>query len=423
MCCKKIQPCKKRIWGLSKSFLKYSLVIFCLGLVLLMAACRMDPITCDDAFGCVVVRPNSPIRLATLLPITGDTAVWGQELSRGINLAISDRGGELLDHNIELIPLDSACDIDIGQQAIQTLNGDETLLGIIGPACSDVALAVLPNVSRNNWLMISPASTAPALTENQSELAFFRTVPNHLHQATVAAHFAYEQLGARQTAVFQDETPYNSLLAQQFSTTFTQLGGTMSYQGSLAVGQIELDDMLPEAAVNPPDLIYLALFEPEANLLVNRLTETAPLNQAILLGGDSLFSASFATGTREVAASLFVTGPAFTSETYNIFLNDWRARYEAPPTTPAPAYAYDATQLLLNAIEDVAVMGQNGTLVIGRAALRERLAATDGTTGLTGPLRCDLMGECSASDYGVFELDTAVRNNTVWPPPLIWQFE
>ena len=217
--------------------------------LLLLAACRTNPITCDDRLGCIVVQPSSPILLATLLPISGDTAVWGQTLSRGVDLAITDRDSKLLDHDIELLELDSGCTPNIGQQALQPIDGDEALLGIIGPGCSDVVQAVLPLVRRNNWLMISPAATAPNLTENQPEPAFFRTVPNHLHQAIVAAHFAYEQLGARQMAVFQDETEFNSLLAQRFSDTFTELGGTISFQGSLAIGQIDLETMMAETAV------------------------------------------------------------------------------------------------------------------------------------------------------------------------------
>ena len=423
MFCKKTQRCKKRIWGLSNPRFRTSPVIFFLGLLIFAAACRTNPITCDDRLGCVVVRPNSPIRLATLLPISGETAVWGQDLARGVDLALADRANKLLDHEIELIALDSACDPDSGQQAIQALNGDETLLGIIGPGCSDVAQTVLPTVRRNNWLLISPAATAPTLTETQSDTVFFRTVPNHLHQATVAAHFAYDVLGVRRTAVFQDETAFNSLLAQQFSDTFSQLGGTVSSRGSLAIGQIDLDTLLAETAVTPPELIYLALFEPEANLLINRLSETSRLSRAALLGGDSLLTTGVALGSSTANADLFVTGPLLDSDAYRTFLDKWAIRYDTELTTSAPAYAYDATQLLLSAIEDVAVVGETGTLVIGRAALRARLAATDGVAGLTGTLRCDPGGDCAASGYGVYEMDTAVRSNAVWPPPLIWQFE
>jgi branched-chain amino acid transport system substrate-binding protein len=423
MRCKKTQRCKKRIWALSKQQFGFTLMALCLGIAFLATACRTDTLNCDDSLGCAVIRPNSPVHLATLLPISGDSAVWGQELSRGINLAVMEQGEELLDHEIELVSLDSACDPSTGQQAIQTLNADVTLVGIIGPACSDVATAVLPTVRRNDWLMISPASSLPDLTEDQSELAFFRTVPNHLHQATVAAHFAYEQLGARQAAVFQDETAYNGLLAQQFSNTFAELGGIVSYQATLEAGQTELMGILDEASATPPDVIYLALFEPEANLLINRLAETSRLNQAALVGGDSLLTDTFTSRVGEAAIGMTISGPLFSGDAYDAFLAQWTTRYETPPTSSSAAYAYDAVRLLFAAVEEVVIVGPNGSLVIGRSALRQRLAETRSFAGLAGTLNCAASGECGAAAYGVYLLDTAVLNNTAWPPPLVWQFE
>ncbi|MAT96210.1 MAG: hypothetical protein CL608_03630 [Anaerolineaceae bacterium] len=423
MSCKKTPRCKKRIWALSNRRLSVRRVIFYLGIVLLAAACRPDTLNCDDPLGCVVIRPNSPIRFATLLPTSGDTAVWGQELSRAINLAITERGDELLDHDIELIALDSACDAETGRQAVQTLSGDAALVGILGPACSDVATAVLPSVRLNDWLLISPASSLPSLTVDQRELAFFRTVPNHLQQAVSAAHFAYEAMGARQAAVFQDETSYNSLLAQQFSDTFTELGGIVSYQGIFQVNQTELTDVLDEISVSPPDIVYLALFEPEANLLINRLAETSRLNRAALVGGDTLLTDHFASRVGGAATGMAVTGPILSGSAYDAFLAEWTNRYETLPTSPTVVYAYDAVQLLFTAVENSAIVGQNSSLVIGRSALRESLAATQGIAGLAGPLNCDDTGECGAAVYGVYELDTAVLTNNTWPPPLIWQFE
>lgn len=118
-----------------------------------------------------------------------------------------------------------------------------------------------------------------------------------------------------------------------------------------------------------------------------------------------------------------LTSPALTSSAYSNFLADWASRYDTPPTSPAPAYAYDAAQLLLTAIEDVAIVGETGALVIGRNALRLQLGADDGLMGLTGRLQCDNAGECAAPNYGVYALDADVISDQSWPPPLIWQFE
>jgi len=383
---------------------------------LCFSACRTNSLTCDDPLGCVVVRPNNPVRIGVLLPLSGETAVWGQELTRGIELAIMDRNSELLGHDIELVPLDSACNPAVGEQIVEAIDGDDTLLGLIGPACSDVAQAVLPTVRRNNWVLISPASTAPFLTENQTNLAFFRTVPTHLQQATAAAHFAYEELGLRQTAVFHDNTEFNTLLAQQFSDTFTGLGGTVSFQASLDAGQTEPEGVLAEAASHAPQLIYLALFEPEAVLLVNSLAGSNTLNRARLLGSDSLFSASFASKMGDT--NMLVTSPAFSGDAYDAFTAFWTIRYEAPPGSPGPVYTYDAALLLLEAIETVAEMGQTGALVVGRAALRQQLVSGEAVQGLSGALRCGPTGECAAAGYGVY----ALSPDAAWPPPVVWQY-
>ena len=56
------------------------------------------------------------------------------------------------------------------------------------------------------------------------------------------------------------------------------------------------------------------------------------------------------------------------------------------------AHAYDATTLLLHAIEAVAV-AEDGKLLVDRAALRQQLSATTGFKGLIGTLSCDDFGD------------------------------
>ena len=164
------------------------------------------------------------------------------------------------------------------------------------------------------------------------------------------------------------------------------------------------------------------MFEPEATLLINRLAETSRLNGAAIVGSDSLLTANFVDRVGEAATGMAITGPILAGAAYDDFLAEWIARYKTPPTSPTAAYAYDAAHLLFTAVEDAARIGQNGSLVIGRTALRQSLAASQEIEGLAGTLNCKANGECGSVTYGVYELDTAVLNNNTWPPPLIWQF-
>jgi ABC-type branched-subunit amino acid transport system substrate-binding protein len=57
------------------------------------------------------------------------------------------------------------------------------------------------------------------------------------------------------------------------------------------------------------------------------------------------------------------------------------------------AYAYDATAILIQAIEQVAVVDEVGNLVIGREALARAVRATPGYQGVTGIISFDGQGD------------------------------
>ena len=94
-------------------------------------------------------------------------------------------------------------------------------------------------------------------------------------------------------------------------------------------------------------------------------------------------------------------GPAF-----DAFTSRYEARYQEPPTsTPYHGHTYDATNMLLDVIDKVAVQDKDGTLHIGRHALRDALYTTTEYQGLTGSLTCDEYGDCGAIRLQVTRLD------------------
>ena len=88
-------------------------------------------------------------------------------------------------------------------------------------------------------------------------------------------------------------------------------------------------------------------------------------------------------------------------------ISAYEARYDESPRTNTPVQAFDATNLLLNGIEAVAVKDASvvGTLHIGRQALREALVATTDLEGVAGMHTCDEFGDCSAARFHVMRLD------------------
>jgi branched-chain amino acid transport system substrate-binding protein len=352
----------------------------------------------------------------------------GEDSLGGIQLAIADRGGELLGHEIELTGEDTLCNAEGGQAAGQKIAADDTVIGIIGTNCSSEAVAALPAISGAGMVMISPSNTSPRLTNPDPETdgvwmpGYYRTAHNDLFQGAVAAQFAIEELGAATLATIHDGSPYAQSLQEVMADTFTEMGGEVVFQGAVNVGDTDMSGILNEIAVLEPDVLYFPIFEPEGNFIADQAKNTPGLEETVLFGADGLFADTFPEATGDAALGMYLSGPYVdaTDEAYVEFLAKWEEIIGGVPPSGFHAHAYDATNLLLNAIEAVAVDSGDGTLVIGRQALRDALDAVEGYVGLTGTLACGETGDCATGEaLAVFELTQAELDGS-WPPAAVW---
>src|SRR5262245_29705299 len=103
---------------------------------------------CDaDEFGCTEVAAGDPLRIASALTITGDTAFLGNDSNFGIEVAIQDRP-EVAGHEVELVKEDAGCgDAATGQTAAQAIVADPSIAAVIGTSCSRTAVPAMPVLS------------------------------------------------------------------------------------------------------------------------------------------------------------------------------------------------------------------------------------------------------------------------------------
>lgn len=381
---------------------------------------------CTDAIGCVTIAPGDPIHIAYALTVSGATASLGDDSRGGIEIAIADRGGELLGHPIELTGEDTLCNAEGGQAAGTKLSADATIIGIVGTNCSSEARAAMPLISQAGMVMISPSNTNPDLTNPEHPDAhpgYFRTAHNDLFQGRIAAEFAYNELGVRSVATIHDGSPYAESLQAVFAEVFAELGGTVTAQEAINVGDTDMGPVLTTIAAGAPELIYYPIFEPEVSLMTAKAREISGLETTILMGADAGFSDTMPEAAGSAAVGMYLSGPYVdvNNEAYKEFLAKWADQIGGVPPSGFHAHAYDATNMILDGIEAVAVVGDDGTVYIGRQALRDYLYALEGFAGLTGNLACDENGDCATGEaLGVFQLSQAEVDGA-WPPPVFWQ--
>ena len=90
-----------------------------------------DAVCAADAKGCVEVAEGDPLRIASALTISGDTAFLGNDSQYGIEIAIQDRP-EVAGHEVELVKEDAGCsDAATGQTAAQAIVADPSIVSVI----------------------------------------------------------------------------------------------------------------------------------------------------------------------------------------------------------------------------------------------------------------------------------------------------
>lgn len=416
---------------MSKRLLALFAMLMVASMVLAACGAAAPAFECTDAIGCVDIAPDEAVHIASMLTISGATAYLGQDSQGAIEIAIDDKGGELLGHPIEYTSEDSGCSPEGGQTAATKVAADPTILGVIGTNCSSAASAALETISGAGLVLISSSNTAPNLTlENELwKPGYYRICHTDLFQGAVAAEFAYNELGSRTAATIHDGSVYADQLQAVFAKRFAELGGTMTFQGAINIGDTDMRAVLTTVAADTPDILYFPVFEPEGPFIIAQSSEIAGLENTVLMSADGMLSASVPENAGENSVGMYLSGPYVTGAAYDEFLAKWDDKFSGTPPSGFHAFAYDATNVLFDAIEASATVDEDGTLHVGRQAIRDYISGMDNYAGLTGKVNCTdkdfgelgiSHGDCATGGaLAIFQL-TDAQMNGVWPPDAVF---
>ncbi len=380
-----------------------------------MVACQQSapPFKCTDAIGCVTIAPGEAVRLGVIQDLSGGAMAFGLEQSQTIELVIAERDNQLLGHPIELQIEDEGCTAEEGSVVASKIAADPQIVAVLGTTCSGSAVTAGKIIAGAGLVMISGSNSAPSLTSVGGERGadwqpgFFRTMHNAIGSGYTAAIFAFQELGVTQAAMINDGDAYTKGYTDAFKRTFIELGGEIVLDATVNKGDTNMQPVLTAVANHRAELLFLPLFNPEGTLVVRQAKEMAGLEEIILISTGSLRTDAFIQAIGTDGVGMYFTGVTTPPEgrVGGTLAAEYTARYGVSPTTTSYAFAYDATNLLLDVIASITVPETDGTLHIGQQALRDAMYAVVGFEGVTGTLNCDEFGDCGASRYNVVRLD------------------
>jgi branched-chain amino acid transport system substrate-binding protein len=412
---------------MSKRFFVLS-VLAAAAMVLVACGSTAAPFACTDAIGCVDVAPGDPIHLAWIQTVTGATAPLGTTNVRGAEVALNDVNFKLLGHDIQWDGEDSLCSQEGGQAAGAKIASDSTVVAVVGTTCSSEARGAMPLLADAGMVMISPSNTNPDLTNPDHpdhHVGYLRTAHNDLFQGRIAAEFAYNELGLTSAATIHDGSPYAESLQAVFADVFAELGGTVTSQEAINVGDTEMSGVLTTIATGSPQIIYFPIFEPEGNFIADQKCDVSGLESTVMMGADGLLTTTFPPAAGSCAVGMYMSGPYVGGDAMAAFLDKYNSLFGEGPAAGFAPHSADAMNMILAAITKVAVVDADGTVHIGRQALRDALYGTSGFAGLTGSLTCDANGDCATGEaLAVFQISQAnvdgtadlLTNTPFWQP-------
>lgn len=328
---------------------------------------------------------DSTVRIALLAPNSGELATVGRVMRNGTIMAFDEwnsRDGTL-NHRLESVLYHTDCTFESGQRATQQAL-DDGIQFIIGPICSEAAIATASLAESGQVLVISPAATHPLVTLNnqgQTRAGIFRVSYGYALQGQAAAHLAHTWLKVGRAALLsRPGDDYSTELVDVFANHFSAKGGEIVYRAAYPSDNTDFTETLLAIKQSGAELLYLPASPAVANQVAHQLNELGLTNTSpskpglILLGSDS-----WASDKLDLAATTGSYFPIhFSPEANRPLAERWRDRYKSiyaiEPSTLA-ALGYDAANILIKAIE------QSGTLQPQQVAKTMKHSRYEGVTG------------------------------------------
>jgi len=320
---------------MKKSLSLFLFLIIVLGLVLI---------------GCE--KQAKEIKIGVVAPISGEAATFGESTVNAAKLYFDqiNAAGGVAGMKIVYFIEDDKGDPTEGANAYSKLIDQNKVSAIVGSVMSKVSLAGGPIAQNKGIPMISSASTNPAVTLVGNYI--FRACFIDPFQGSVAAKFAYNDLGKRTAAAIYDSgNDYTKGFAEVFRDEFTRMGGKITAFESYASGTSDFNAQLVKIKATNPDVIFIPNYYNDAGLIAKQAREMGI--QSVLLGGDGWDSPDlFKIAGDAIEGGYFVNHFSKDSEIPAIqkFVADYRAKYNKDPDALA-ALAYEACMILVDSIK------------------------------------------------------------------------
>ncbi len=319
---------------------------------------------------------NRPIKIGSILSLTGSAAQYGKWSQNGIELAVDtvNRAGGVNGRPLQIIYEDDATSPASAVAAAKKLIEINHVSAILGPLTSSGVLAAAPVAESAHIVLLSPCASSPKITDAGDYI--FRNWPSDTFEGAAMAEFLAQQLHVKRVVVAAMNNEYGIGLRDVFIKRANELGLDILGVLLFEQGAADLRTQAARIAELKPDIVYAPGHGKEVAMLIRQCREIG--FKLAFASGVAFEAPDVFTVAGNAAEGTYYTAPAFAPDSQDTRIKDFQSAYEVRFHSKAEvfaAHAYDAVKMLVAALENT----RDAT-----AKLKDSLSGIHDFPGVTG---------------------------------------
>src|SRR5947208_6868904 len=374
--------------------------------------------------------------IASDLPLQGSGRTQTVQMTEAIKFILKQKGFKAGKYKIGYQSCDDAT-AQAGKWASEKCSANanayaqnKSVVGVIGTfnsGCAEIIIPVLNRAPGGPVAMVSPANTYVGLTHSGPGTAagepnkYYRTGKRNYIRIVAADDFQgaadamnAKQLGLKSVYILNDKEAYGQGVATDFKNSLTQLGvkvaGFAAWNGKAS----SYTGLATKIKATGADAVFLGgLICENGGKVVKDLRSVLGKNVTLLAPDRFTPISAVVSGAGQSAEGMYVSVAGQPNENLGAagkaFVKDFGATQSGGQVDPYAAYAAQATEVLLTAIEN-----SDGT----RTGITDQLLKTKVTNGILGTFTINSNGDTSSNPVTQYLIKGGKQTTfkTITPP-------
>jgi branched-chain amino acid transport system substrate-binding protein len=330
---------------------------------------------------------TTPLRLSTLLPITGTYANYAVEFRLGFEIARDEInakggiGGRQIDLDVIDTQSNNAQVVSLVRQACSDT------FAVLGPGMSNEAQVAFPVANSLKCPMISSSATATGLTDRNRPWTFTYSSPAQVITPAAVAFLA-DKLKPKRAVVVTDRGDAASNAQGPLAEKTLKDKGVETESLTVSSNDLDFGPIVTRIAGLNPDLVMLSTTDKSAVGILKEMKQTQ--SKAAILIAQSAFTPLVTAAGPDMLEGVYryteFDPTSSTDPRVKAFVETFKSRNSGRAPTQLATQTYDLLFLVKDLLEETKATGAPSALDSEREAFTKKLAGLKDWKSISGPL-------------------------------------